>query len=75
MNDLLFATHHYGGGLWFPLIPLVFVAFWVTVLVVVGRRWRHSSRRSGEAVLAERFARGEITEAEYRERRDVLRRT
>lgn len=75
MNAALIATHHWAGGPWFPLIPLLFLAFWVTVLVIVGRHWRVSSRRSGEAVLAERYARGEITEEEFRERRQVLRRT
>ena len=35
-------------------------------------RWL-DSRRSGEAVLSERYARGEIDEAEYRRRREVLR--
>jgi putative membrane protein len=75
MNAALTATHQFVGGPWFPLVPLLFLAFWVTVLVFVGNRWGRSSRGSGEAVLAERYARGEITEEEYRERRQVLRRT
>jgi len=63
----------YGGGFWFPLIPLLFFLFWVGVAVFFGRRFRHTPRRSGEEVLAERYARGEITEDEYRERLEVLR--
>jgi putative membrane protein len=75
MIYLLLANHHFYGGLWFPVIPLVFLAFWITLFVIFGRRWRHSPRRSGESVLAERYARGEITESEYQERREVLRRS
>ena len=37
------------------------------------RRWWGSPRASGEAVLGERYARGEITEDEYRERLRVLK--
>jgi putative membrane protein len=73
MTELLLANHHWGGGIWFPVFPLFFLALWITVFVLFGRRWRHSDRRAGESVLAERFARGEITENEYRERREVLR--
>ncbi|MGD9997974.1 MAG: SHOCT domain-containing protein [Ilumatobacteraceae bacterium] len=76
MNALLLATDHWDhdGGFWFfPLIPLLFLTFWVVVLVTFRRRWHHAGHRSGEAVLAERYARGEIDESEYRQRRSVLR--
>ena len=65
-------------GAWFlwPLIPLfwflLFAAFVFFVVRARRRAW-FDDRRSGEAVLAERFARGEIDDAEYRRRRDVLR--
>ncbi|MGH8911129.1 MAG: SHOCT domain-containing protein [Acidimicrobiia bacterium] len=72
MINLLLATHHF-GGLWFPIFPLFFIGLWIVVFLVFGRRWRHSERRSGESMLAERYARGEIDETEYRQRRDVLR--
>jgi putative membrane protein len=55
--------------LWLLLIGLVIFAFrggWR------GRRPWHAE--SGESILGERFAKGEITAEEYRERLDVLRR-
>lgn len=58
----------------FPVIPLFFVGVWVVVIVTLRRRWAGAwPRRSGESVLAERYARGEIDENEFRQRRDVLR--
>ena len=57
----------------FPLIPLFFIGLWVLIFATFGRRWRHHPRRSGESVLAERYARGEIDAQEYRERRTTLR--
>ena len=64
----------YGIGWIFPLL------FWVLLLVgifwLVRRKqdWREwHGVRSGEAVLAERYAKGEITEEEYRQRKQVLR--
>jgi putative membrane protein len=61
---------------WFPffLIPLFFFGFWVIIFVTVGRRWRHHpGHRTGESILADRYARGEIDEQEYRQRRATLR--
>jgi putative membrane protein len=65
----------HGPGWW-----IVFPILWLAVFVLVASfAWRH--RRgwwacgvgSGESVLAQRFARGEITDAEYRDRLAVLR--
>jgi putative membrane protein len=71
MISFLLATHH--GG-WFPTFPFLFFGLWVLFFVfVVRRRWNPPSRQSGESVLAERYARGEIDEAEYRQRLSVLR--
>jgi putative membrane protein len=70
---LVLATHH---DHWFPffLIPLFFIGFWVFVILTLGRRWRHHpGYRTGESVLADRFARGEIDEQEYRQRGATLR--
>ncbi len=74
---MLMSWAGHGGGPWFLVFPLL----WIAVIVAVAfafrggwrRRWREGS--SAESVLGERFARGEITAEEYRERRDVLRRT
>jgi putative membrane protein len=61
------------GGPWFLLFPLL----WIVLIVVAVVLWRGRSGRGGsrtaEAVLAERYARGEIPEEEYRERLTVLR--
>jgi putative membrane protein len=71
---LTLASHGHGWFPWFPLIPLLFFGVVFTVFVVSGRRWRRGyGGRSGEAVLGERYARGEIDEAEFRARRRVLR--
>ncbi len=71
---LMLATHDHHWFPWFPLIPLAFFALFFTVFVVFGRRrCRAFPGRTGESVLAERYARGEIDETEFRQRRDVLR--
>jgi len=73
------------GPFW--IIPVVFWALMIALivtLIVTGRRrgrgpWAHGgwasaqAARSAEAVLAERFARGDIEEVEYRARLEVLR--
>jgi putative membrane protein len=69
--------HHHGWFLW-PLIPL----FWIGVLILFTRFvvWRGrpgpwGRRHAGpdpRAILAERYARGEIGLEEYRERRGNL---
>jgi uncharacterized membrane protein len=76
---LLLSTgwHHHGWFLLWPLIPL----FWIGVLLLFARFvvWRGrppwSRRYAGpdpQAILAERYARGEIGLEEYRERRGNL---
>ena len=75
---VLAADHWHRNGSWFPwfpLVPLFFFGFWVFLFAVVfRRRWQVAPGQSAEAVLAERYARGEIDEAEFQERRSVLRR-
>jgi putative membrane protein len=69
-------------GAWGWLWPLWIIAVWVGVFFLFGflfrrrgRAWHdHDAAVSAEGVLGERYARGEITEEEYRQRRDVLRR-
>jgi len=74
----------WGPGPWLLLIPL----FWIGVVVAVvafaasrrrrwaaagyGPPWAGSPTRSATSVLAERYARGEIDEAEYRARLETL---
>ncbi|CAM3203871.1 SHOCT domain-containing protein [Stackebrandtia soli] len=60
----------FGGGPWFLLIPLFWIAVFVTVGIVFKRRFRN---HGAVGVLRERFARGEVSEEEYRERLEVLR--
>ena len=63
--------HAWGPGPW---IGLFWLALFATLLVLWLTRWRHRpGTRDGERVLAERYARGDIDEGEYRSRRDVLR--
>jgi putative membrane protein len=59
---------------WWPVFPIGFGLFWL--LVLGGGFYLLSKRTKGsgaERVLAERYARGEIDEEEYRERLGVLR--
>ena len=55
----------------FPLIPLLFLAFWIVVFTIFVRRWRNP-QRSAEAVLWERYARGEIEKEEFEAKRKDL---
>jgi len=61
---------------WWPGFWLLWIVLlWSFFAFVFWRRRRFwgGPRASGEAVLGERYARGEISEDEYRERRRVLR--
>jgi putative membrane protein len=68
-----------GGGwgwLWAPIVLLLWVGFIATVLWFVARTARPRERSGAERareVLAERYARGELTTEEYRERLEQLR--
>ena len=77
LSTALSSAHGWDGpGPWWPLFPLLWFAFLVFVVLMVGRfgrrRWGRGSY-AGEARLAERFAAGEIDEDEYRNRLAVLR--
>jgi putative membrane protein len=77
-SEAVLATHqwHHDGDWfpWFPFVPLFFIGVWVVLFTfVIRRRWRFAPGQSAEEVLAERYARGEIDETEYRQRRSVLR--
>ena len=76
MFTLLASTSDHDGWLWFwPLVPL----FWLLVIFLFVRLFFWRGRRGAwaryggpgpdpRAILAERYARGEISYEEYRER-------
>jgi putative membrane protein len=67
----------YGPGFFWPIFPLLWFVLIVGLIVFFGRRFRRRAwagpGRSGESVLAELFARGEIDESEYAKRLAVLK--
>ena len=75
----LIAADHWGHGPgWWFIFPLLFWGTLIFFLVTRARHWRRFGPngfgwRSGESVLAERYARGEIDADEYRHRLTVLR--
>jgi putative membrane protein len=73
--SIMLATfgHGWEGGPWFLLFPLFWLTVVVLAIVFTRKRWGRAHDGSGEALLAERYARGEITEEEYRQRRSVIR--
>ncbi len=81
-------AHPWGWGFWFvPVIFwLLIIGLIITFVATRRRRWAAQgwgpyggpwasaqAARSAELVLAERFARGDIEEVEYRARLEVLR--
>jgi putative membrane protein len=71
---------HHGGGFW---LGPVFALFWILLIGLVVGLLRRSGRGpwggsggpgSAEAVLHERYARGEVDVEEYEARLEVLRR-
>jgi putative membrane protein len=70
---LLAHDRDWDGPPW-PFVPIIPILVIAAIWWFAGRHGWRGPRVSGEAVLAERYARGEIDEPEYRARRDVLRR-
>jgi putative membrane protein len=78
------AIAHWGGGSW-PVFPVMWGLFWVAVVAVVitarRRGWWGPHRQQApasptapaEQILAERYARGEMSDDEYFEKMSVLR--
>ena len=68
---------HMGRGWWWVMGVgwLIFLALVAVVVVIVVRHFTTGNPRAGTAedLLAERFARGEIDDDEYRTRRAALR--
>ena len=76
LGTLILAVNEHAGhdGGWWPFFPIFWILFFVGLFWLLKRRgFAHHCRISGETVLAERFARGEITEQEYGERLQILR--
>ena len=75
--QVLLANNGDGPGGWWPIFPLLWVLVAAAIAIAITRTRRRNcalaGSRAGEARLAERFAAGEITEQEYRERRAVLK--
>ncbi|HQT99275.1 MAG: SHOCT domain-containing protein [Acidimicrobiales bacterium] len=71
------------GGGWWPLMMIGMVGFWAVLVIGILSLVRHYGPRGGGIVtqsptsssleiLKERFARGELTEEEYTQRRKLL---
>ena len=56
----------------FLIARLVFLVLVIGAIIYFARRWRG---RGGERTLRDAYAKGEVNEAEYRERLAVLRET
>jgi putative membrane protein len=71
-NPVLPPTHHYWVN---ALVGLVLLAAIIVGVVLLLRRRSPSTSvtAEAEALLANRFARGEIDETEYEQRRETLR--
>jgi putative membrane protein len=72
MMETILAVAGWHGGPWFLLFPL----FWIALFgawFLFRRPDERGRTHSAEEILGERYARGEITDEEYRERREVLR--
>ena len=72
------AEHWDGPGPWWPVFPIIWVVIVIGAIVaftVLGRRRRWAvGAQTGEARLADRYAAGEIDDAEYEERLATLKR-
>ena len=64
------------AGPWFLVFPFLWIALFALFFFVFrgGWGWRGRHEGSAESILGERFAKGEITSEEYRERLAELRR-
>ncbi len=69
---MMWDWHGYGGGAWFAMSFGMLVFWGLVIWFVVAMVRSGSNRGDAEAILAARFARGEINEDEYRQRLDVL---
>jgi putative membrane protein len=83
MNDFLLASDAWPQHWWFLFFPLIWLVVVVLVIRFAAMRWGAGCRGRGrdgrpgperaQGILAERYARGEIGDDEYRTRLDRLR--
>jgi putative membrane protein len=78
-TEVLARSGDWGPGPWWPIFPIFWLLLVGFVIFTVFRfrrgRGPWHPARSGEGVLAERYARGEISEDEFRDRLRVLKET
>jgi putative membrane protein len=78
LTEPLTSLMAFAGGWWIPAGPLLWLLLiaGVVFLVVRGRSerppWTGGARETGIEVLERRFAEGELSLEQYRERRSVL---
>jgi putative membrane protein len=75
VSDMNVIAEWASGGPWHLIFPL----FWLGVIIFLVFRFRpgrrgHWQTHTAQEVLAERYARGEISVEEYRQRLEVLER-
>lgn len=82
----MLAHEHFADGAWWLFAPIFWIGAWILIIGLLRslfwrRHWRRHERRGwgwggGEndprVILAQRYARGEIDEQEYRQRLAVL---
>jgi putative membrane protein len=74
MVTTILAGSAWHGGPWFVFFPLLWIALVVGAFLLFRRRPEHWQTHSAEEILGERYAKGEISADEYRQRLGVLRR-
>jgi putative membrane protein len=77
VTELFTSLMAFGGGWWILGGPLFWILLIVGIALLVRARsgrspWTGGGRESGIDVLERRFAEGELSLEEYRERRSVL---
>jgi putative membrane protein len=74
LMTILAEAGRWGGGPWFLLFPLFWLALFVGAFFLFRGRRERWHTHSAEEVLGERYAKGEISADEYQQRLNVLRR-
>jgi putative membrane protein len=74
MTELLAVHPGWDGGPWFLVFPLLWIAIAVALFLTWRGRPARQATHNAQEILAERYARGEISADEFRQRRDELRR-